>query len=171
MESQESKKSQVFKDWYDKNKEDLAAKRRERYRNDPEYRRNILERGEKYRKKVRNIRAKVESSRTKIQPNGSRLFQDENGTEWELYTISSVADAVGRSVQCVNRWDTMGYIPQTPFRYSRVRLFTEDMIDALSKVVGKYRRIPDPGEFEALVKSAWGELNLPSSPLLSPVKD
>lgn len=64
-----------------------------------------------------------------------------HGREIEMYTISALARAIGKSVHSVRFYETSGYIPKTPYRNpTRVvhgeerlgrRLYTREMISAL----------------------------------------
>lgn len=62
-----------------------------------------------------------------------------NGQEVEMFTISALAKAIGKSVQSVRLYETHGYLPKTPYRnpstvvngVSRLgrRLYTRAMVE------------------------------------------
>jgi hypothetical protein len=63
-----------------------------------------------------------------------------NGDEVELYTISSLAFALGRSAQLVRKWEISGVIPKTPFKDARKRrLYTQEQIDIIVSNAERYK--------------------------------
>jgi hypothetical protein len=39
-----------------------------------------------------------------------------NGTDMEMFTLGSLADALGRPIVTLRHWMKMGYLPQSPYR-------------------------------------------------------
>jgi hypothetical protein len=39
-----------------------------------------------------------------------------NGTDMEMFTLGSLADALGRPIITIRHWMKMGYLPQSPYR-------------------------------------------------------
>ena len=59
------------------------------------------------------------------------------GRETTLYSIATLAEALGRTSQTVRKWEVAGIIPQTPFRVSGKRMYTEEHIDAIVECAEK----------------------------------
>lgn len=63
-----------------------------------------------------------------------------NGREVEMFTVGALATALGHSVVSIRRWERIGYIPKTPYRFrssvvdgKRVegrRLYTRALIES-----------------------------------------
>jgi hypothetical protein len=83
-----------------------------------------------------------------------------NGEEMKMYTIGSLAEALGVSIPTLRNWARSGYIPDAPYRLpsnmkvkgdsvAGRRLYTEELIDAVVAVfqahglLGKKRIIWD----------------------------
>jgi predicted DNA-binding transcriptional regulator AlpA len=115
--------SNYFKGWYALNKEKLSQKRKERYRNDPDYKAKVLSAASISRKKATDV-ASVKSVTV-------------NGAEYEAHPITSVAHQVGISRETILNWEACGLIPTTPFRLTGrgVRFYTVGMIEVLASVV------------------------------------
>ena len=58
-----------------------------------------------------------------------------NGIKTKLYTIGSLASALGRSSATVRKWEISGILPKTPFKSSAGRrLYTQEQIGAVVAV-------------------------------------
>jgi hypothetical protein len=77
------------------------------------------------------------------------VLKNMDGEEVRMYTIGSLADALGVSVPTVRAWTKNGYIPQAPFRLpsnmlvqgekvAGRRLYTEALIDSLIHIFEKH---------------------------------
>jgi hypothetical protein len=152
-------------EYYRQNKERFARKKRERYANDPEYRRMIREASERYRdkKKEETIRLIAEG---KLKPRGKTGPRKPTivmigGIDVPAYTITTFANRVGRSINTVNKWISIGTIPRTPLRAAcGDRLYTEammlivkDVLDGL-KIVGKDKDICSD------IEARWAEIGV-----------
>jgi hypothetical protein len=106
----------AFRDWYEKNKEHLNRRRRQRYHKDPNYREKAITRSrEDYAAKTIN-QEKVDR----------RVFSVD---AVKLISIGKLADAIGRKVLTVRRYHMMGVIPQPSHLDSRGwRLYTVDQL-------------------------------------------
>ena len=61
-----------------------------------------------------------------------------NGEYLTLYPISTVAEAVGRSVKTIRRWELAGIIPPSGFRdRNNARMYTEEQIVLITKCAEK----------------------------------
>ena len=53
------------------------------------------------------------------------------GIKTTLYSISTLAERLGRTSQTVRKWEIGGIIPPTPFRIKGVRYYSEEHIQAI----------------------------------------
>lgn len=134
----------TYKQWYERNKEALAERRKARYKEDKKYRQKVLQQNRDYRaKKAKERKAKPKPKvripkhrkpvEMKIQVNGHRI-------ETQLVHIGAFARAIGRSVPTIHQWERLGLLPRTPYvlqsRSKQERLYTEDMIKVVRGVLG-----------------------------------
>ena len=61
------------------------------------------------------------------------------GRKTTLYSIGTVAEALGRTTQTIRKWEVGGTIPPTPFRQQGKRLYSIEHIDAMIKCAEKIR--------------------------------
>jgi hypothetical protein len=94
----------TFTRWYDKNRDEYNRKRRERYKNDPEYRKAQLE---AVQEKRRNAGATAKPARPA-----------------NTFTTSEVAAKVGKTVESLKWHGTKGNIPWPEIGEYHARLFT-----------------------------------------------
>lgn len=118
-----AKNSDYFKSWYEKNKEKLSQKRKERYRNDPDYKAKVLQ--------------SASVSRKRTTANAAVRSVTVEGAEYEAHPIVEVAARLGISRETILNWEECGLIPTTPFRLTGrgVRFYTVGMIEVLYSVV------------------------------------
>lgn len=101
-----------------------------------------------------------------------------NGKEIEMFTIGSLAMAVGRPVASIRVWIKEGYIPQAPYRLPSTtdkngkvmagrRLWSRAMIESLVKVLDKAgllyaRRIEWPlhRQLSSEIAETWNEIRV-----------
>lgn len=137
----------TFNSWYEKNKDDYNAKRRERYQRDKGYRRKALKNSRRYRDEGAIGRQN--------ERNMVRVF---NGEEVEVFTISAVAEQVGRTAQTIRKWEARGMIPKPVFK-SRTRLYTQHQINLLILFAEKFPKMWDDSkevrEMSKQLKHAW----------------
>jgi len=147
-----------FKNWYEKNKGDVAKRRKERYDNDPEYRDKVLRRSANYRERQRDVvTARVPRNQQ------LRTLTLDNGEEVTLYPIGDFAAFVGRSVQTLNHWISSGIIPNTPYVYGerKFRFYTREMMEVVKRAVGDKRRLfPVDESMIKEIKDAWDNLGV-----------
>jgi hypothetical protein len=136
----------TFSDWYEENRDSHNESRRNRYRDDPEYREKVLARNREARRKRRD--EKLDLNRVR----GARVFRVRATEEGEaLFSIGALAAAVGRTVQTVRKWEKSGEIASTPHMGSkRQRLYTEAQIrDIRESLLERGRISGKPGEHPA----------------------
>jgi len=159
-------RSDYYRSYYEENKDRLSDKRRDRYQNDPEYRERAKEAARVYRAKKKMERDKL-IAEGKIEPvnrSGPRkpVEVQINGRPSLAYTITTVAQEVGRSVDALNNWAKSGIFPVTPLRSGGGdRLYTTAMILVLKDAIQKRGTISAKDEsFRDEVLEGWRELGL-----------
>jgi hypothetical protein len=119
-----------FRLWYQKNKDKLSKSRKNRYKNDREYREKVIARNKQYRKKNSS------QSSGSDRPRKTKLIEmTVNQTDVRLpaFHISNLAAKVNRSVPTLYGWERNGILPRTPFVTGNAdkqeRLYTSEMMD------------------------------------------
>lgn len=106
--------SNPFKTWYQKNKQSLSEKRKERYKNDPEYRAKALE------------RRKAQIERTpKLRDSKPEIY---------AFSFNAVAEELGVSAWRLRNWRENSYYPE-PYKHGRELWFTQQQVYLLKDVV------------------------------------
>jgi len=141
-----------FKDWYAENGEQLNKDRKQRYKDDPDYREKVLEQNREARKRKRQEqlveRSKQDAARKtrverswKTRPMTITLEDGEQVTV-KGFTIGAVAQLLGCSVQAIRLWEKKGVLPATDYRYAgRDRLYPSDLIDLYRKILEEQGRL------------------------------
>lgn len=99
------------KEHYKKNREEILEKRRKKYREDAEYRERIL--------KSVSDRSKVCVQRRVNKAQEPLAFQiqvNEKVVEVNMYTLTQLAAALGKSVNTLRAWETRGILPKALYR-------------------------------------------------------
>ena len=100
-----------FKNWYSKNKEELAEKRAKQYREDPAYREKVLQRSREYRA----------NNRTETTPEG-----------YEQH-MAGAAEVIGVTVWTLREWRKKNYFPE-PFEFKGKLWFTGNQLHLLTSL-------------------------------------
>jgi hypothetical protein len=114
--------------WYDENREDYNALRRQRYATDKETRAKARDRAATYRGQVRAGKRSIERE----------LTRELNGKTVRVYSTGEVAEAMGRTPQMLRNWENAELIPPSSFP-DKHRLYTRSqmrMIVALESIIG-----------------------------------
>lgn len=142
-----------FQEWYANNGDELNKSRRDKYRDDPEYREKILKQNREARKKrrkeaLKEKRKKQAATKTRTAQSWKAVtveLEDKKSGQMvptKMFTIGAVAKALGCSVQALRLWEKKGVIPEASFRYSKGdRLYTAEAIDILREVLAKQKRL------------------------------
>lgn len=77
-------------------------------------------------------------------PKGGRVlpYTSPTGIHTVLYSISTVAYALGRTPESIRKWEIAGSIPLTPFKVGGIRMYSDQHIDALVETAEKHRLRP-----------------------------
>ncbi len=129
----------TYKGWYEENKEELAARRKERYANDPEYKERVLEQNRKHREARKKEEAKKPKPKVRVPRNRKPLtalvLLDGAPTPKELVHIGAFSRAIGKSIPTVHQWERSGLLPRTPLfmngNAKKERLYTAEMIEVV----------------------------------------
>lgn len=124
------------REYYQKHKEEIKARRKEKYKTDPVYR-EILKR--------RSIERKRQMKRPPKRKRESFKFFtiDVGGKEVtvKMYTITQLAKAMGRQVKTIRVWEKRGIFPAALYRSSGgasgIRLYTEFQIKMIIRIFRK----------------------------------
>ena len=110
--------------WYDENREDYNALRRQRYKDNKEARDKARARAARYRSEKHTIERE--------------LTRELNGRTVRVYSTGEVAEAMGRTPQMLRNWENAELIPPSSFP-DKHRLYTRSqmrMIVALESIIG-----------------------------------
>jgi len=88
-------------------------------------------------------------------------YQSPNGQSLILYPISYLANAINRSIPCIDSWVRRGILPQTPFRYKGYKYYCQKQIDIIAHVVKAFNirsAVPIPTEVSMTLKREFDDL-------------
>lgn len=133
----------TYRGWYEKNKEALSLKRKERYHSNKEYREKVLEQNKDYR--ARKAKEKPSQPKAKVRtpkhrkPVSLKISVNGKPQDVAMVHVGAFARAIGRSVPTVHQWERIGLLPRTPFLLSgknkQERLYSADMIGVVRNVL------------------------------------
>jgi len=134
-----------FTDWYEKNKDDLNAKRKKKYESDPEYRQKAKDNARRYR--LSKVKGGVNFVSTRAVPPPGKL------------NLSGLCQAAGIPEDTYSRYRRLGWIP----KIKKNTWFTGAHAVALSALAQKalesrYMKIGRAGflaPYIAQVANAW----------------
>jgi len=139
----EKSERKSFKDWYEKNGGELNKSRRDRYKTDPAYREEVLQRNRDARrlKRESTLTERKESLAAKgvtTRPLWKTVEVMVDGKTVTAFTIGALARSLGRSVQAIRLWERQGIIPEAPIRNVKGdRFYPLDSIEAIRKLLKK----------------------------------
>lgn len=131
-----------YQEWYEKNKEDIARKRQERYENDPEYREKAIARSRFHywnKQRKNSVPQPVDMDDIVLESTRAIPVQIENpmdaryGTAIEVpvFNAGELGKLLERSAQTIRLWERRGVIPKAFWRDGRgYRLYTQDQVIA-----------------------------------------
>lgn len=142
--SEEEKKeirSVYFKGYYERKKEELAQKRKEKYANDPEYKEKIrsysIARRDRKKAEFERLVELGLAHRKEYKKRGPRTYTvDVKGEQHPAYSISEVAKKINRSKFVLISWVTKGIVPESPIKTKKgFSLYTDCMIESIGKAI------------------------------------
>ena len=133
----------TYKDWYDRNKDRLAERRKSKYHSDKKHRKKVLEQNREYRAKKAKERISKPKPKVRIPKHRKpvEMMVEVNGVPEMtlLVNVGAFARAIGRSVPTIHQWERLGLLPRTPYlltsRSKKERLYTESMIVVVRKAL------------------------------------
>jgi len=125
------------KNYYEKNKNELSAKRKAAYRADPERRAKA---------QLRQARVRREAKERRSDAGEELIYRTIDGVKVQVFRIGAVAKKIGKSVETIRKWESTGIIP-LPLPVDRDvsathRYYTQHQVDLLAKLsaeADKYR--------------------------------
>jgi hypothetical protein len=115
-----------FKEHYEKNKDEINAKRRRKYHDDPEY----------YKRVRSNAKESYNRTIKRMQPIDRQTIVD--GTGEKYWSIGRVSRLIGRTIITIRRHHVDGVIPLPIYYDSRGwRLYSTRQVSLLRKVFHK----------------------------------
>ena len=160
-------RSEYQKNYYLSHKGERSVKRKERYHADAEYRKKCIEQSRRSAKRrAEKLKMDREAGIVPMpKKSGVRYPVDVYfmGGVVKAYSVSQLADYIGRNKNSVKNWIKDGVIPETPLRHhGRVRLYTEPMMNAVKFVFARYGRIKGKNRNEICddIISSWKQLGI-----------
>jgi hypothetical protein len=121
-------KNPYFAKYYEENREAVLDKKKERYKNDPEYRNKIKEASKARRQALAEEKKRLGIPRKK-KGDSPLWFRIQVGNEEvpvRMYTVGQLAKRLGRKPQTIRVWESNGLIPEAMYRNTaKDRLYTE----------------------------------------------
>lgn len=140
--------SDYYKIWYGDNGQTLNRKRRDRYHTDPTYRQKVLgwnQQSRKNRKEGDEGEVQKERDASKIRVGGrswKSIIVDLPGPDGALvatpvFSISSLAKVLGKSVQLVRIWEKEGKIPPPVYvsESKGDRFYSQEVLEELHEAM------------------------------------
>jgi DNA-binding transcriptional MerR regulator len=132
-----------FQEYYEKNREVLSKKRRDRYRDDPEYRDQVKKRAmERYLKQREERLKDLEENpqEPKVRGNNFPRVMEIDGKDVLVHGVSEFASRVGRNVQTITAWEAKGIIPAPTVKDDLGRRwYSVEHMDFIASLAREYR--------------------------------
>ena len=122
MADSEERAREAWRKWHAAHKEELNAKRREKYRENKEYRQKAIEQS-------RQTRRKISAEGVSEEPTYRML----NGVRVEVFKVGQVAELAGVAPQTLRKWSDNGTIPPSIFP-GRHRLYTRPQVNLIRRI-------------------------------------
>ena len=150
-----SDREEYYKEWYEKNRENVLKGRREKYRDDPEYAKRCRDAAKSYRARAKRLGKKPRGRRGPVQMMVS-------GVPRQAFPISYLAERIERSVSTVNNWSRGGSLPETPLRTGGgMRLYTDGMIEVVREHVEEWGKVPEfDKKFRDGILDGWKQIGI-----------
>lgn len=152
-------RTEYNKRWYEAHRDEISAKRKDKYRNDPEHRMKLMRRSSEYRQGRREVpRVMMRSFKSPI------IAECGDGGEIVLYSSGVFSAVVRRSSQALSEWEREGIIPRTPYRHGLkgFRFYTVAMMKAvMDEIAGKRRLFPVSPGMKDRILAAWSNSGVP----------
>lgn len=164
--------SEKFQRWYKENSQSFNKLRRSRYKSDPSYRKEVLERNRQYRQQQRAAKRAAKLAAlaprgagsgellTRQRPRWKTVRMEIDGKPMTLCTVGAFAGSLRVSVQAIRLWEKDGVIPAATVRGPNGdRLYTLEEIEKISAILEAKGRLPE-GRAERAAKNEPRALQL-----------
>jgi len=135
-------KSRWNKTYYEKHKEEILERRRQRYLEDPEYKQKLLRQSKEQQKRYRqerNARLKEQGIRSETPKLYRVQLPDGCEVETEMYSTSQLAMFLERKPLTIRIWEKLGLLPPSMYRsLQNRRLYTSFQV---SEIVRYYKGV------------------------------
>lgn len=130
--------------------------KKNKYHTDEKYREKIIERSKKYyhqNKKLKIFKPDIIVKKC----SSPKIIKDHSGKKVFAFQIGYVASRLARTVETMRKWIKEKVIPETQYRLSGKRLYTEEMISVMEDALRKmhYPAKVDKDKFKKLVQEKW----------------
>jgi len=133
-----NKAAEYNRTYYTKNQERLKEYRRNRYRDDPEYREQCIQRALERKQRLAEQRYREggpKPRRNFLEPGYFLISLGDTEVKVKMFTIGVLAKRFGRGVKTLRMWERRGTIPSAMYRdsggRSGNRLYTEFQVEKL----------------------------------------
>lgn len=163
-ETSSDRKKEYLREYYRKNKELLAEKKRDRYQNDPEYRKSSSERSKKYAKAKRE--KYLEQVRLGIiipDKKNRQYYAEVRGEKLLAYNRETIAKRTCKSYGEIRLLQSKGFIPRSPFNGTQsCMVYTDGMIDVIRTVLDRYKRFEMKHKtvIRTAIINGWSEIGV-----------
>ena len=131
-------RSENYKKWYERNKDTYNARRRERYKNDKEYRDIAKQHTSNYKRKLTNINREKYS---------------------EMFTVDQAANEIKMHKTTIRNWIKAGFIPKPNTGVIRFTKEQVELIREFYKLSMEYKNKSDlndkQNELSKYIKENW----------------
>jgi len=130
-----------FKNWYKEHGKELNSDRRDRYKTDPAYKKQVLEANRESRKRRRAAQLLERAAEQKVKKvktgrQWKEVVMDVDGVPTQFLTIGAVAAILGRSKLGIRLLEKKGVIEATPHRNPQhERLYTPAKVLEIKKLL------------------------------------
>ena len=160
----------TYRGWYEKNKEALSQRRKERYHKDKGYRDKVLEQNKDYRAKKSQERPAQPKVKVRTPKHRKPVVMNVEIygklQEVSMVHVGAFARAIGRSVPTIHQWERVGLLPKTPFtligKNKQERLYTAEMIGVVRKVLSTRGTTVSASDllFRQEIEEGWQSLGI-----------
>ena len=140
-EDQLERNRDYAKDYYQRNKEEIARKKKLRYQNDPEYRQNIRDAEARRKERLKEER-KIFGFHRKSSLKIKKVMIEAGGRSFlvEVVTLGFLARTLGKTSEAVRVWENKGILPEAPYRTENgTRLYPLFQVKEVSKIWKEFK--------------------------------
>jgi hypothetical protein len=135
-----------FKDWYERNKEDLNRRRREKYHTNPDYRKT----------QIQNAKKRYSEDQSRSVVADRRVLRNDDGQRF--WSIGVLSETINRTIQTIRGYHRNDFIPSPTHYDSRGwRLYTSHQINLLQRVFRDFdeRRLKNLSDVRRELYANW----------------